>query len=112
MSIPKRGATNKRELHTLFPSPTKHIFLFSNEPKCSLIVSISANAWQGCSRFVNPLITGTSEYSASSTTSSCSMALIIIPSTKRLNTHAVSEIDSPLPSCMSLDDKKIGLPPN
>ena len=40
------------------------------------------------------------------------MALIIIPSTKRLKTLAVSKIGSPLPICKSLEDKKIALPPN
>ena len=112
MSIPKRGAINKRELDTLFPSPTKQIFLPSQSPRCSLIVSTSARAWHGCSKSVSPLITGTSECLASSTTSECLIALIIIPSTKRLKTLAVSDIGSPLPICKSLDDRKIALPPN
>ena len=73
---------------------------------------MSAKAWQGCSKLVNPLMIGTSASSISSTTSSCSIALIMIASTNLLKTFAVSLIGSPLPNCMSLVDKKRAVPPN
>ncbi len=63
MSIPIMAQAYRRELHTLFPSPRYTSFLPRNPPSFSLIVTMSARAWQGCSRLSRPLMTGQVAYS-------------------------------------------------
>ena len=67
--------------------------------------------WQGWVRLVSPLITGTVACSASSARVSGRKVRIMIASTKRLSTRAVSATVSPWPSCSSDPLSTIDSPP-
>ena len=58
------------------------------------------------------MMTGTEPYLASSSTSDCLKVRIIMPSTMRDITLAVSDIGSPRPSCISLPLKNMACPPS
>jgi len=68
--------------------------------------------WQGWDLLVRPLITGTVACCASSMRSSWFWARIMMPSTKRDRTFAVSAIVSPRPSCMSPAEMSSDSPPS
>ena len=85
----------------LFPSPLQATVLPSIGPKCSSKAITSAKSWQGCELLVRPLMTGTVANSAISAIFSRSNVLIIIQSTYRERTRAVSAILSPRPVCSS-----------
>ena len=56
---PTKEQANARLELTLFPSPMKATFIFSKVFFFSYIVSMSAKAWQGCSKSERAFITGT-----------------------------------------------------
>ena len=78
-----------------------------NFPKCSRIVSISANIWVGWNSFVSPFHTGTPACFASSSTISCPYPRYSIPSNIRPNTRAVSGILSFFPIWDPLGSKYV-----
>src|SRR3954452_7029730 len=55
----KRSATGTHDTNTLLASPDQATVLPRIEPRCSSNVITSASTWQGCERWVRPLITGT-----------------------------------------------------
>ena len=81
----------------LLPSPMKHSFSPSREPLYSRMVIRSASTWQGWQKSVRPLMTGTLPYWAKASTSSWPKVRIIMPSTYRESTRAVSWTGSPRP---------------
>ena len=76
----------------LFPSPLHATVFPLIGPRCSSKVITSAISWHGWELSVKPLMTGTEEYSAISRILSSPNVLIIIPSTYRDSTRAVSAV--------------------
>ena len=104
---PNLPAACKKDVQTLLPSPSHTTFFPDIEPCFSWKVIISAIIWQGCDLSVKPLITGTVEYSASSSNVASANVRIMIISTYLDKTRAVSAILSPCPICISAPDKTI-----
>ena len=67
--------------------------------------------WQGWLALVRPLITGTEADSAISCSTDSSKVRIMIASTKRDSTRAVSAMVSPWPSCISAPESTSVSPP-
>ena len=63
--MPVSEAASIRLRAVLLPSPTKASVKPWSSPFFSVMVSRSARAWQGCSQSERAFITGTAEYSAS-----------------------------------------------
>ena len=57
-------------------------------------------------------MTGTPENSASRSTSACAKVRIMMPSTYRDSTRAVSSMGSPRPICTSRGERKCAVAPN
>ena len=72
-SKPKLYAALIHEFAMLLPSPIQAYFFSFYLAELWRTVSRSASTWHGCSRSVSPLITGTSAYFASSSTSCARM---------------------------------------
>ena len=110
--IPVIAQASIRLFATLLPSPIQARVSHFNLPFCSYIVNKSAKAWQGCSKSESAFITGTEEYSASTSKLCWAKVRKTIPSTNLLNTLATSGIDSRLPNPTSSGDRQMVCPPN
>src|SRR5215472_2572554 len=97
---------------TLLPSPIQASVRPASGPRRSSKVIRSAMIWHGWLASERPLITGTLDAAASARTSSWALARIMIASTMRESTRAVSSTVSPRPSCMSLCVAMIEAPPS
>ncbi len=112
MFIPTIEHPKSNELHTLLPSPIYARSIPLSLPRTSWMVNRSDITWQGCSKSDKPLITGTSEFFASSFRVSCFLTLAKMQSEYLLKTLALSPIVSPLPSCVMLSFMSIAFPPS
>ena len=69
-----------RVRHVVAVADPRVLLVRRSSPRCWRTVRRSARIWQGCSRSVRPLMTGTSAYFASSSTSWCANVRIMMPS--------------------------------